>query len=182
MKITFHPPGQRPIVHETEESSIVVGRSSACDIVIKVEGISRQHCRIDVDSRGELFVTDLGSTNGVLIDNERLTPNQKTPYFVYQPLAIGGIPQVVIENVHPAAPILRPKATQIDAAGESTVTIQLEVPKKSRSAHSRLQRTRSVGSEKPAPSSANIGRILIITIIIVLLGTLFVISPESFEP
>jgi serine phosphatase RsbU (regulator of sigma subunit) len=49
----------------------VIGRAPPADIVIPVAEISRRHCRIDV--QGEwATITDLGSTNGTFIGDERL--------------------------------------------------------------------------------------------------------------
>ncbi|MCA9322956.1 MAG: protein kinase [Planctomycetes bacterium] len=49
-------------------SSVTIGRSSECDLVIKAEGyLSRRHCRIDVVG-SHCEVVDLSSKNGVQIN------------------------------------------------------------------------------------------------------------------
>lgn len=97
MKLVFHTAQDGIQKFEVEKNSVLIGRGSGCDIQIKVEGISRQHCRIDIDPRGEFLITDLGSTNGVLIDNQRIPANKTVPYLAFLPLAIGSIPHVTIE-------------------------------------------------------------------------------------
>lgn len=97
MKLVFHTAQDGIQKFEVEKNSVMIGRGSGCDIQIKVEGISRQHCRIDINPRGEILITDLGSTNGVLIDNQRITANKPIPYMAFLPLAIGSIPRVTLE-------------------------------------------------------------------------------------
>lgn len=45
----------------------IVGRGSECDVKISDPGISRRHAEIRSDN-GEYVVTDLGSTNGTIVD------------------------------------------------------------------------------------------------------------------
>ena len=97
MKLIFHTFENGVQEFEVNQTSIVVGRGSNCDVILKVEGLSRQHCRIELDQYGNFKITDLNSTNGVLIDNQRIPPNTPTPYSVYLPLTIGSIPQVTLE-------------------------------------------------------------------------------------
>ncbi len=73
---------------QTDKTSVVIGRSSKCDIVISHESMSRQHCRIDF-SDGGYFVTDLGSSNGVFIDDTKIEPNTPTPFQTYLNLSFG---------------------------------------------------------------------------------------------
>jgi EAL domain-containing protein (putative c-di-GMP-specific phosphodiesterase class I) len=50
-----------------------VGRSAQCAITIDSNGVSRVHARFDLSARGELLLTDLGSTNGTYRNRERIT-------------------------------------------------------------------------------------------------------------
>jgi hypothetical protein len=68
----------------------VIGRSQKCDVVIPVEGLSRQHCQIEVDD-GTIFVTDLDSANGVYIDDLKIPANQKTRYHPTSKLTCGSV-------------------------------------------------------------------------------------------
>lgn len=55
------------VVGWVTEDVNIVGRGSESDIKITDPGISRQHAEIRVDD-GEYVVTDLGSTNGTIVD------------------------------------------------------------------------------------------------------------------
>ncbi|MDE2636970.1 MAG: FHA domain-containing protein [Chloroflexota bacterium] len=55
-----------------DRAEMVLGRDDACDIVIPVRQISRQHLRIKMDG-GNAFVEDLRSKNGSWVNGYRLT-------------------------------------------------------------------------------------------------------------
>src|SRR5689334_798394 len=46
---------------------IVIGRDSQCGLVLASPDVSRRHCRVELVN-GEVFATDLNSTNGTYID------------------------------------------------------------------------------------------------------------------
>lgn len=84
-------------IEQTIESNVcVIGRSAKCDVVVPHDGMSRQHCQIELEN-GEVFITDLGSTNGVLIDGEKIVPHQKTPYALYLTCSFGAVQNLQIE-------------------------------------------------------------------------------------
>lgn len=59
-------------VYAVTSERFVIGRvSSQCDLAIIDANVSRQHCAIERRD-GLYFVTDLGSTNGIEIDGERV--------------------------------------------------------------------------------------------------------------
>ena len=70
-----------PVVGQTfschEGQSLTMGRvAGRADIALPgCESVSGVHCRVDVMG-GRLNVTDLNSTNGTYLDNQRLSPNQ----------------------------------------------------------------------------------------------------------
>lgn len=57
-------------IHE----SIVIGRSEDCDYVIEDRLASRKHAQISV-SNNQVYITDLGSSNGTKILGQRIVPN-----------------------------------------------------------------------------------------------------------
>lgn len=73
---------------EVSKPKFIIGRGSTADIIIDKEGFSREHCLIEYTNDG-FFVTDLKSTNGVLINNEKIKPEVRTPYSSFLPLSIG---------------------------------------------------------------------------------------------
>lgn len=81
---------------ETKKNSFIIGRSAKCDIVISHEGISRQHCQVDVTD-GEVYITDLDSRNGVFIEDKKIEPGVKTHYPLYLILSFGAVQSMEIE-------------------------------------------------------------------------------------
>jgi pSer/pThr/pTyr-binding forkhead associated (FHA) protein len=49
-----------------------VGRTARADFIVDAALISRIHCRLTVDRSDQLVVEDLGSTNGTLVNGERV--------------------------------------------------------------------------------------------------------------
>ena len=84
------------VQHNVKFDVVTIGRSKNCSIVAPYEGISRHHCQIDFQN-GEIFVTDLASTNGVFIDGTKIEPNIKTQYQTYLTLSVGSIQSITIE-------------------------------------------------------------------------------------
>lgn len=54
-----------------EDGEFTVGRSRGCHVILPSDNVSRQHAEIFTRA-GQLFVRDLGSSNGVLIDGRRV--------------------------------------------------------------------------------------------------------------
>jgi pSer/pThr/pTyr-binding forkhead associated (FHA) protein len=62
--------------HPLSPPGVVIGRGSESDLRINDPGISRKHAQISVstgDEGTEVHVTDLGSTNGVLLNGQRVS-------------------------------------------------------------------------------------------------------------
>jgi pSer/pThr/pTyr-binding forkhead associated (FHA) protein len=49
------------------KTGLLIGRSQDCNLCLTDEFISAKHCKIFFEN-GELFIEDLGSTNGTFID------------------------------------------------------------------------------------------------------------------
>lgn len=59
--------------------SVILGRNGECDICLEgIRGVSGRHCRVSM-SGGELYISDLGSTNGTYVEGRRLNPQQSVP-------------------------------------------------------------------------------------------------------
>lgn len=50
----------------------IVGRDQSCDVFVPDPHISRKHLSIDVVGDGTITIIDLGSTNGMIINGERV--------------------------------------------------------------------------------------------------------------
>ncbi|MEG9224520.1 DUF3662 and FHA domain-containing protein [Aeromicrobium sp. Sec7.5] len=62
--------------HPLTPPGLVIGRGSESDLRIDDPGISRRHCELNIHDTGEtvqITVTDLGSTNGVVLNGHRVS-------------------------------------------------------------------------------------------------------------
>lgn len=55
---------------------VILGRSLECDIAVITPHVSRQHARLEAES-GQLYVEDLGSSNGTVINGKTAEGRQK---------------------------------------------------------------------------------------------------------
>lgn len=55
------------------EGDNVIGRDPGCDVWLDAPGVSRRHARIQTSAAGEVFLEDLGSTNGTFVRAARVT-------------------------------------------------------------------------------------------------------------
>lgn len=120
-----------------QKPSVVVGRSTKCDVVIPHEGVSRQHCQIELEE-GKIFVTDLGSTNGVVLDGERLETGTKKAYLPYMTLSFGAVQTAQIEPgdtgtvvVKRAGPLDQYTNQAPQKVGNESPTLRIELDQKS---------------------------------------------------
>lgn len=60
------------IRHPLTPPGVTIGRGTDADLRINDPGISRRHARIEVGSDGELTIEDLGSTNGIIVNGQRV--------------------------------------------------------------------------------------------------------------
>ena len=57
--------------HRLEGPQLTIGRVDDCDIVLRSTGVSRQHACFFVE-QGRAYVSDMGSANGVYVDEQRI--------------------------------------------------------------------------------------------------------------
>lgn len=63
---------------DTKKTSVVLGRAAdVVDLVIPHNSISRRHCKIEL-IENEFYITDLKSSNGVIINGTKIPPMVKT--------------------------------------------------------------------------------------------------------
>lgn len=70
--IRGNPQGQRYFL---TQPSMTIGRDSSADITVNDASISRKHARVEKQGSNILF-TDLGSSNGTVINGRKLTANE----------------------------------------------------------------------------------------------------------
>ncbi|MCL2261329.1 MAG: FHA domain-containing protein [Fibromonadales bacterium] len=81
----LYPEEDRQTV-QIPEAGLLIGRSSSCNLNLKDEFASAEHCKISMEN-GAFFIEDLGSTNGTLIDGEQI--DRKCPLNAGQNVQIG---------------------------------------------------------------------------------------------
>ena len=64
---------------ELDPKGTTLGRGSNCDIVLDDESVSRLHARLFQDPFGRWIIEDLGSHNGVLIEDQRIKAHAVLP-------------------------------------------------------------------------------------------------------
>ncbi|GEM_PF-2014791 len=64
--------------HATSKLAITIGRSLKCDFNVPKEDLSREHCLVEIDN-SEIYITDLGSKNGISINRAKISPNKRYP-------------------------------------------------------------------------------------------------------
>lgn len=89
MKVTFTFQDGLIQSYPLKVKSFIIGRSTSCHVSVKSSELSREHCRVDIDQRNNIWLTDLKSSNGVFVDNVQLRPNVKTKYLTTQQLHMG---------------------------------------------------------------------------------------------
>lgn len=120
---------------------VVVGRNADCDVVMDSKKVSRQHCCI-AQINDYLVVRDLGSTNGVRINGQRVTESK---LFAGDELSIGNLRYRVqwegssIPSAAPSrkltdseiemsdAPVPLPESGQVSSAGIPQEGIESEL-------------------------------------------------------
>ncbi len=71
-----------------ERGAITVGRDEGADVRLADELASRMHLRVGVEA-GQIWVEDLGSSNGTFVRGERLEPGARAPLLPGEAVTIG---------------------------------------------------------------------------------------------
>ncbi|GCE13444.1 FhaA domain-containing protein [Tengunoibacter tsumagoiensis] len=68
-KLTIRLPQAGPQVYQIEKPIINIGRQLSNDIIVEDKRVSRYHAQIKYQADGQFAIFDLGSTNGITINN-----------------------------------------------------------------------------------------------------------------
>lgn len=63
-----------------DQPALVLGRQKDCDCVINDPLLSRHHCRVTVDERGDYWLEDLSSTNSTYLNSRKLQEKTRLQY------------------------------------------------------------------------------------------------------
>jgi two-component system, NtrC family, response regulator AtoC len=93
--LLYHRGGAEAVVMR-ESLPVVVGRGPDADLTLRAEGVSRRHARFELVG-DQVWVTDLGSTNGVVVDGQRVSSSTIGPG---QTVALGAV-TVTVHRLEP---------------------------------------------------------------------------------
>ncbi len=92
-------------------STYILGKDpNLCDIVFQDLSVSRQHARLIVDDENHIFIEDLGSRNGVLINGELIS--EKHPVSSQDLVALGTTSFLMIDREQIHETIISPPSVQ----------------------------------------------------------------------
>jgi pSer/pThr/pTyr-binding forkhead associated (FHA) protein len=102
---------------------LIIGRDESCGLRLTAGGVSREHCRLTLESGG-CFVSDMGSQNGTIVNGATIEGKVKLQLgdrLVVGPMefAVAGVPSAA-DTADPARPPASDKApAKAPAAGNS---------------------------------------------------------------
>jgi pSer/pThr/pTyr-binding forkhead associated (FHA) protein len=101
-------------------TQVTVGRADSCDIVLPESSVSTAHAKLQ-RREGVWVISDLGSTNGTLVDGERV--HDEVPLSPGASIKLGEV-MALFEPPDPGArgEAPRPRVTPSDAAPKSKVS------------------------------------------------------------
>ena len=106
---------EEPVTKVFNKNEITVGRKPGNDLVLDKPEVSSYHAKLiakpNGQSSGKLFVVDLGSSNGTLLERDTLKPDVEIPIHSNQRLIIGSFlikPKVIgeVAEVPASAPVV----------------------------------------------------------------------------
>jgi pSer/pThr/pTyr-binding forkhead associated (FHA) protein len=119
---------------QLDTGELVVGRSSDCGIVLLSHDVSRRHARLFIHL-GRLYVEDLGSANGVVVDGARISgivQRQSGPIVIGSfILQVNGDPSaqpIGAASAHTASVPMMPPSLTPQGAPTLTVEVPNETP------------------------------------------------------
>lgn len=80
---------EEPVILRIEPGSVkTIGRMAQADFILDAPLVSRVHCKLTVSRGGDLEVEDAGSTNGTLVNGQRIT---RSPLKAGDSLTVGRV-------------------------------------------------------------------------------------------
>lgn len=96
------------------KNEIVIGRGPDCDIVINERQVSRRHVRIHLNSDNKIFIADLNSKNGTLLNGENVTDQNSLKDG--DEIIIGLVQEFVFVSSDATLPLNQTSVTETDSA------------------------------------------------------------------
>lgn len=89
------------LTYQIDKDSVVIGRGRAADAQINSQEVSRNHA-ILIHSNGRYYIQDVGATNGVFVNTERLKAHEKVEIQSYFSISLG--PNVTLQLLEEEEP------------------------------------------------------------------------------
>lgn len=155
--------------YPVNKTSLLIGRSNQCDIIIPFEGISRRHLQLDING-DEVTVTDLKSVNGVLIEGKKILPETPVNYPTYLNLSFGPVIslQISMDRQEVLTDPAASPAPRQKAISDSSATRVHKRP-------TPLERTKPQ-REKPSSSDLENKMVNILVVILVILAIAYFVT------
>lgn len=100
VQITIRFPNGKVQTYTFEKQKIFIGRRDGNDIKLPFPYVSGRHCMVQ-GGQDTLYIQDLGSTNGTLLNGSQLSPHEFVPLQKSDIVQIGPL-EVMIENIQEA--------------------------------------------------------------------------------
>lgn len=105
--------------HELVEAAITVGRLADNTLQIEDASVSSQHAQLTLGEDGGYILTDLGSTNGTLLNGQELVEGESHPLNPGDRIRFGHI-ETSYESEHPAETQEMPEPEEVAAVVASS--------------------------------------------------------------
>jgi serine/threonine protein kinase len=88
-RLVFYSEDHPMQVVKLDKDVLTVGRDEENDVILGGKRVSRKHARIEIHLDGNLYITDLGSTNGVWVSDTLLVPDTQVEWSPEEIVRIG---------------------------------------------------------------------------------------------
>jgi len=134
---------------------VKIGRSLKCEFNAPLEDLSREHCLFEIEGQN-YFITDLGSSNGVTVNREKIPPHIRTPVFSDSVIVLANIYTLAINSVEIKTASDIKRLTDIKEVERETQTVSFKIeleekPKNTLSETLLKKKTQSLVSKEKTP-------------------------------
>lgn len=145
LKVVSGPNNGAEFSMKTGTSYVLGNEPSTCDIILQDVSVSRQHMRLSITEDNKVYVEDLGSSNGTIIDQQKI--EQKTELAPNTLVTLGTTTIAVIDTEGERHTIISPLLPSI-----ANILKQQEEKKAQEAAAAQQQATPMTGPETVQPN------------------------------
>ena len=159
--------------YKSNKTSLTLGRSAQCDVVIPHEAMSRKHCLIEIKD-GDIFVTDLASSNGVSVEGQKIPANTPFLYQSYFSLTFGAVQSIAISHDEHASEQRKDEP--------SLSAIPIKKPENNRASNDRTNPKKVISAAVKKSPPNNVIKIAAFLVILGLIGYFLTQDNGTTEP